>query len=160
MAMKIKTKVFVPKFLSAVKMKRVVENAMEGAARGVQIDMQVTTQTWKNKPAFGIDRPSWAARNVFTTDFVYGLVDEGTRPHIIVARNASTLRFGVSSKPKTTPRVIGSTAGSRGSTIVFTPRVKHPGTEPREFSQEISDKWRRILPDTLQRAIDSEVKKP
>jgi hypothetical protein len=159
MTMKIKTKVFAPKFISRKKLKRAVENAMEGAARGVQVDMQVTTQTWKHQPAFGIDRPSWAERNIFTTDFIYGLVDEGTRPHIIVARNASTLRFGVPSKPKTTPRVIGSTAGSRGSTMVFTPRVKHPGTAPREFSQEISDKWRRILPNTLQRAIDSEVKK-
>lgn len=158
--MKIKTKVFVPKFITAKGLKRAVENAMESAARGVQIDMQVTAQTWKNKPAFGIDRPSWAARNVFTTDFVYGLVDAGTEPHIIVARNASTLRFGVPFKPKTSPRVIGSTAGSRGSKMVFTPRVKHPGTEPREFSQEIAETWQRILlPDILQRAIDAEVKK-
>lgn len=157
--MRVKAQVFVPKFITAPKLKRAVENAMEGAARGVRVDMQVTSDTWRNKPAFGIDRPSWNARNVFTTDFVYGLVDAGTRPHVIVARNAGVLRFGVPSTPKTRPRVIGSGAGARGNTIVYAHKVQHPGTAPREFSQAISEKWRRILPDTLQRAIDSEVNK-
>lgn len=153
--MKIKAEVFVPKFISPKRLRVAVENAMEGAAKDVQIDYRVTSQTWQNKPVFGIDRPSWFSRDVFTTDFIYGLVDTGTKPHIIVARNAKMLCFAPGSQPKTTPRVIGSQAGSRGSGVVYTPKVKHPGTTAREFSQEISEKWQRLLPGILQRAIDS-----
>lgn len=44
-----------------------------------------------------------------------GFVNDGTRPHRIVARNAQVLRFRV------------------GGRLVFVKAVNHPGTKPRPF---------------------------
>lgn len=49
-------------------------------------------------------------------------VHEGTRPHVIVPRNASVLRFP-----------------SRGGAIVFTRRVNHPGTRGVPFLRNALD---------------------
>jgi hypothetical protein len=53
--------------------------------------------------------------------------------------------------------VIGSRAGSRGTTIVHTRQVHHPGTQAREFEEVIGEKWNGLLATIFQRAIDSEV---
>ena len=95
---------------------------------------------------------------IATTDTIYGYVNDGTRPHIIVPRRARVLAFGTGGSPKTAPRVIGSQPGSRGGKMVFTRRVNHPGTEARAFDETIAKKWQREAPQVLQRAIDSEVR--
>jgi hypothetical protein len=53
--------------------------------------------------------------------------------------------------------VIGSGGGSKGGATVFTKRVQHPGTDAREFSEVIAEKWEEQLPMLLQRAIDAEL---
>lgn len=134
---------------------RAVENALTGAAKDVKVDLSVTTQTWSHRPDFTIET-SPGSRIVATDDEVYGYVDEGTRPHIIIASSPfRPLVFGVGGSPKTTPRVIGSRAGKKGGTTVRALVVHHPGTAAREFTDEIRDKWQDRLPDIMQRSIDS-----
>lgn len=147
----------VPKeLINTSKLRRAIENALTGEAKAVKVDLDTTTRTWKHKPEFTIEKED-GRRTVATDDEVFGYVDEGTEPHIIVARNKPMLTFGVGGSPKTTPRVIGSKAGTKGSTIVRKQSVHHPGTAAREFTETVKEKWDQRLPDVLQRAIDSEV---
>lgn len=153
-----KVKVIVPNGLvfNALKLARAIENTLEGAAKDVKVDFDTTTQTWKERPEFTIERKA-GVRTVATDDEVYGYVNDGTPPHVITAHGPGGLVFGVPSSPKTRVRVIGSRAGSQGSSIVHTRQVHHPGTQARAFDDAIKGKWDDMLGDVFQRAIDSEV---
>lgn len=135
---------------------RGIQNGMDASAKAVKVDFGVTTQTWKRKVEFTIQETD-EGRIVGTDDEIYGYVNDGTKPHIIVAKNSPTLVFTTPFGPKTTVRVIGSLAGSRGSTVHRPKAVKHPGTEAREFDETIAKKWRELFPRTLQRSLDAEV---
>ncbi len=150
-------KVIIPRGL-LVDPKRLVrglENGLTAAAKATKVDFDVTTQTWRKRPTFTIEEQP-GERIIATDNEIYGYVNDGTRPHVIRAKNAPSLVFGVPSSPKTAVRVVGSTAGSRGNTIVRVKQVNHPGTDAREFDQVIADKWETKLPQIVQRAIDSE----
>lgn len=151
-------KVIIPKRLTfePERLARAINNGLDGGAKGAKVDFGVTVQTWQNKPEFTISEAP-GERIIGTDDEVYGYVNDGTRPHIIVAKSAKALAFGVPSSPKTAVRVIGSSAGSRGGTVVKRQSVKHPGTAAREFDEAIAEKWRALLPQILQQAIDAEV---
>jgi hypothetical protein len=152
-----KMNVKVPRELvNTAKLKRAIENALEGEAKAVKVDFAVTTQTWAHRPEFTIDRED-GRRTVATDDEIYDFVDAGTKPHLITAHGPGPLTFGVGGHAKTAPRVIGSTAGGKGSTIVRARQVHHPGSAPRDFAETIARKWDDRLPHILQLAIDSEV---
>lgn len=136
------------------KLRRAIDNALNGAAKAVKVDLDTTTQSWKSRPEFTIDRTA-DGRIVATDDEVFQYVDAGTRPHVITARNKPVLTFGVGGSPKTTPRVIGSKPGTKGRSIVRAKQVHHPGSAPREFTDTVKEKWDDELPVTLQRAIDA-----
>lgn len=138
--------------------RRAIDNALDGAAKGALVDFKVTTQTWEHKPDFTIEAPSDDTRIISTDDAIYGYVDAGTKPHIIVPRRAKVLMFGPGARAKTRPRVIGSGGGSKGGATVVAHRVNHPGTEAREFSETIADKWGEQLPILLQRALEAEMR--
>lgn len=138
-------------------LRRAINNGLDGAAKATKVDLDVTTQTWKNRPTFTIEKEE-GKRTVATDDEIYGYVDEGTEPHLIVAKSPNRpLTFGIGGSPKTTPRVIGSRPGTRGSTIVRAQVVHHPGSAPRAFTDTIRDKWDEKLADTIQRSIDATV---
>ena len=155
----IKFRPIIPKgeILDARKLARAKKNALDGAAKGALVDFKVTAQTWDHKPDFAIETPNDDERIVGTNDTIYGYVEEGTRPHVIQAKAGGVLAFGPGARAKTRPRVIGSGSGSRGGATVFRPRVNHPGTDAREFSVVIAEKWQEQLPLLLQRAIDAEL---
>jgi hypothetical protein len=154
--MKMKVIILKGLVVNAPKLVRAIENGLEGAAKDAKVDFGVTTQTWQTKPVFTIERKT-AERIVSTTDEIYGFVNDGTPPHIIVPHSTTVLTFGVGGAPKTAPRVIGSRGGSRGATIVRAKVVHHPGTEARQFDEAISKKWDDLLPSVLQRSIDAEL---
>ena len=139
------------------KLDRAITNGKRAAAKAVKADFDTTTQTFKHRPTFTIEDQG-DTTTIATDDEVYGFLDDGTDPHIITAKSPNKpLTFGVGGAPKTTPRVIGSRPGVKGSTIVRAQSVNHPGTAARDFSGEIKKKWDQEFPDVMQRAIDSEV---
>lgn len=142
--------------LSARQLARVVENQLNMSALAVKVDYEVTSQTWKHQPSFTITS-SPGERIIGTSDEIYGYVDDGTRPHVIRPRRAKRLRFSPGGRAKTSPGQIRSGAGRKGSGVVFAKQVNHPGTKARNFSKAIAEKWRKLLPQQLQRAIDAEV---
>lgn len=126
--------------------------AMQAVAKEVGremvLDFRETTRTWKHKPKFELltaVNPNVEVL-VGTDDEIYGYVNDGTRPHTIRPKRAKALAFKWGGKgsymPKTKPKVIGSTPGGpRGPQVAF-PEVHHPGTEARNFDDEIEKKWR------------------
>lgn len=152
-------KVIIPrKLLNTAKLVQAIENALTGSAKAAKVDFDTTTRTWRNRPEFTIDREP-GKRTISTDNEIYGYVNDGTPSHIIAPKKpGGMLVFGVPYGAKTAVRVIGSKAGSKGSTIVRTRKqVLHPGTDAREFDEAIREKWDDLLPATLQRAIDAAV---
>jgi len=152
------TKAILPtKPLDVDGMRRALENALTMSAKAVQVDFGVTVQTWDHGVTFAIEQPAPLARTVATDDSIYGMLNAGTKAHRILPRNGGTLRFNSPFKAKTSPRSISSGPGARGSNEVWARGVDHPGTTAREWDQVIAEKWKKLLPTQLQRAIDAEV---
>lgn len=142
-------------FLDPRKIKRAIDNALDGGSLAVKVDFEVTQQTWKNKASFQIERgPNYRA--VFTTDKIYTIVTRGARPHVIVPRRTRVLRFMSKFRAKTRPGAIRSNAGMVGGNPIYARRVHHPGHAPRDFDKTIARKWSKEFPAIMQRALDSE----
>lgn len=131
---------------------RAVRKALQAAARGVKADFDRTTESW-TKPAVFVIEEHGDEIEIATDNEIYGYVDAGTPPHIITA-SGGVLAFGAGGSPKTRPRVIGSGRGSKGTQMVFTQVVHHPGTEARAFSETIYAKWDQTIGEILQSALD------
>jgi hypothetical protein len=140
------------------KLSRVIENALSAAALGAKADFGVTAQTWskESKPRFSILRKT-GERIVYTGSKIYKFVDGGTKPHNIVAKGKKPLKFKSGYRAKTSPGKIGSGSGGTSGSWVSKRMIKHPGTKPRKFSETIAKKWRKELPEIMQRSIDSEL---
>lgn len=152
-------KLIIPKKLIAdpAKLSRALTNAMNGVAKDIQVDFKVTTQTWSHKVAFPITSPATYERVIATDDEIYGYVNDGTRAHDIAPKGGGVLRFSTPFQAKTLPNQIMSRSGSKGTTPAVARVVHHPGTTARAFDKAIHDKWEKLFPDIMQRAIDSEV---
>lgn len=152
-------KVFVPKdlVLDTAKLARAVKNGLDAAQAGVLIDFKVTTATWSTPVAFAKQTPSADRRIVRTDNEIYGFVNEGTRPHVIVAHGKALAFPGGGFRPKSRPGYIGADAGSKGKGTTFRKQVNHPGSKARGFDTAIAEKWNKQLPIVMQQAIDSEV---
>jgi hypothetical protein len=138
-------------------MQKVIENALTGTAKAIKVDFGVTTRTWSKRPDFKIESPNWYTRLIYTDNKIYGYVSDGTRPHVIRAKNASRLAFPANYAAKTAVGVIGSTAGGSSGPTRFAQEVHHPGFPGRKFPQVIGKKWKREWPRNLKRALASEM---
>jgi hypothetical protein len=136
---------------------RAITGTLTQTAQDAQSDLEKTTATWKRKVTFAIT-PIPDGFQVDTNDEIWGYVDEGTPPHIIVPKHGKVLVFGPGARAKTTPRVIGSTAGARGGAPVKVRVVNHPGTEAREFSQALQEKYNDELPKRIDAALGEALK--
>jgi hypothetical protein len=144
-----------------VRLRRVIENALEMHSEDIAIDFKVTTQTWKRKPKFQITKKPWK-RLIFTDNKIYFFISGGTKKHRIPSihnTNAKTLRFfRTGFKPKSRVNYIGSKAGQAASkNLTMVKSVMHPGTKARNFDEVIAKKWRKLWPKLLQRALIAEM---
>lgn len=137
------------------KLARALQNTLDNQAKNIQIDFGVTTQTWSHTPSFTIDTPDPYTREIATSDPIYAMVNDGTRPHPIHA-SGRVLVFKGGFRAKTLPRSIGSGGGGASGPSVFTKTVNHPGTAARDFDTTIAQKWDALLGPIFQRAIDAE----
>lgn len=118
-------------------------NDMRKVGTGIKADFEKTTATWKTPVKFEeqISLSGGPQVEIFTLSKIYGYVDQGTRPHVIRPKKAKALRFQSGYKAKTTPGIIGSSAGGPFGDVVFSKAVNHPGNAPRNFSKEIQKIW-------------------
>jgi hypothetical protein len=137
-----------------------IEEALEETAVAMKVDYRVTTRTWKTPVDFKIIRPSKSIREIYTDNKIYLFVSGGTKPHDIVPKNAPRLVFQTGYTPKSRVGKTGlghirSYKGAKFGPTVYAMKVKHPGTEPRDFPGRINKKWEKEWPKQLQRAIDT-----
>ena len=138
------------------KLARALQNTLDAQAKNIQIDFQVTTRTWSHDVDFAISAPDAYTREIGTSDSIYAMVNDGTRPHPIRPRNGSILVFKGGFRSKTLPRTIGSGSGGSSGPEVVARAVNHPGTAARDFDTTIAQKWDKLIGPIFQRAIDAE----
>ena len=118
-----------------------IERMLDMAAEDVAVDFNVTTQTWRSRPTFVIEK-SQGERRIFTTDKVYKFIAVMT-PDLVA---------------KTIPRSIRSRMG-RGGVAIISKKHPMPGIEAREYEVVIADKWKKQLVNMLQQSIFVEVQR-
>lgn len=121
-----------------------VEKATNESKEGVKADFKKTTNTWEHKPTWFITRrgTDWY---IGTKDEIYGYVDLGTRGHQIKAKTKKGLAFFATGfKPKSRVNYIASYKGKKANKNFRRPMsVMHPGTQARNFSIKIREKWQK-----------------
>lgn len=139
------------------RMERAIQNTLTNVAKDIAVDFGVVTQTWQHKPRFAIDTPSRYERTIGTDDQVFGMLDAGTKAHVIRPKRArGILRFTTPFQSKTLPNQIMSRAGSKGTTPVVARVVHHPGTAARNWKLTVAKKWQAQVGPIFQRALDAE----
>lgn len=115
-----------------------------------------TTRTWKHQPKFSKKR---TARGIMITtdDQIFNWVDQGTKPHVIQAKNAPFLVFGWPYKAATKPRVIGSFRAATGKNVARKLMVHHPGTLPRNFTDEIRKRMQKRAATIMRKEINAAI---
>lgn len=139
-------------------LERELLKAIDSTTKDALGDFKKTTRTWDTKVLFEQVK---AARNgpdlegaAGTDNKIYLFVTRGTRAHLIAPKDKSALRFMTVYTPKTSVRVIGShRGGSSGGWVSTKEPVKHPGTQAREFEEEIADRRQRTLENNVTAAI-------
>lgn len=142
-------------------------NAMRKAGRDLIKDFEATTENWDHDVEFDFTislKPPGPTVRITTDDDIWWYVNNGTRPHDIWAgyytgkSRHKTLAFPSAFTPKTRPGSLKSGRGSSGGPTVFTPYVRHPGTDARNFTGQIAKKRRRWfqrrMEDAMRRARD------
>jgi len=124
-------------------------NELRKEGRAVKRELEKTTATWEGtKPTFTF------AIGLTTGDAIvlvgpagnpkgaqkWVWLDEGTKPHTIKAKNAPNLTFrhGSGFKAKTKVKTFSSGPGANTGPWIRKKEVKHPGIEPREWSEEVA----------------------
>lgn len=138
--------------VDTAKLLRGLERAIDDTTAIVDANFQATVKTWKHKVRFVRRRAARKGRtiegDVTVRDEIYGYVTLGTRRHPIPKRampKGRFLHFRTGYRAKTRRRVIGSHKGGAYGGWAAAKRVMHPGTEAREFQQEIAARRQRNL---------------
>lgn len=137
----VRVKLIKPQRLKEKEMRLELLNALRSAAKDVEKEYKKTVATWEHKVEFQTVIALGKTKAEFlvgTDDEIFRYVDEGTKPHIIRPVRAKVLRFQGGYRAKTTPNVIGSTAGGASGDIVYSRGVSHPGIKARNFSKVIN----------------------
>lgn len=148
----VKVKAIIPKklpFPKSPQVKAAIREVLDIRAEAVLRDHQKTVGSWRKKPTFKIRKLNQYARIVGTDNKIWLMLDAGTRPHLIRAKNARRLSFRVPYRAKSRPGFIGSNAGSTGNKQVFALVVAHPGTDPRRWTEAMQKRENVEFPKAL-----------
>lgn len=110
------------------------------------------TSTWSdaNKPKVKIIKTKYG-RVVTASGKVFGIVDQGARPHVIRAKRARVLAFSSKFRAKSRPRYLVAYSGGSGNVDTFRRQVYHPGSKPREFSVRVGEELSRTFGNLMTR---------
>ena len=135
-----------PSKLKVDKVRLNILNELRAEGRVIKKEFDKTTATWKGaKPTFEI------AVGLTGTDAIVIIgpagstegsqkwiwLNDGTRPHVIKAKNAPNLVFRTGFTAKTKVRTFSSSVGSSSPPWRSTKQVNHPGIEARDWTGEI-----------------------
>ena len=137
-----------------------VDRTMSATAYDVRDGHDKVVLAWDHKVRFEVKRkiePGYRIVKILATgphESLWLWVDQGTKAHVIKAKTAPYLRFRTGYSARTA-RVARANVGTGQATggWVQTEEVNHPGTEAREFSQDILDKLKPPLHERVQDAV-------
>lgn len=116
----------------------------------VESDFDSHVQHYSNSPNVQ-KRVAALDADIFVSDRIVSMVNLGTRPHVIRARDGGVLAFQTGYSPKTTPGVIPSRpGGATGGETIFAKQVNHPGFEARAVDLAIQ---RKNQPEAVRLAV-------
>jgi hypothetical protein len=123
-----------------------LRSAMDELQDGIQRDFESTVSSWSTSVSFATRLTVGQTITLQVTPSgsgaeIWGYVNSGTRPHVIRARGRS-LAFRTGYRAKTRPGSIRSGGGGASGDYAYAPEVQHPGTEPRDFTGQIAEKWK------------------
>lgn len=128
-----------------------LEKVLQSEGEAIAKEYRKTVATWANKPKFETLTDTSGGDLIIlvgptgNADAIkhFEWTDQGTKPHIIRAKNAPRLAFRTGFTAKTRAKVIGSGPGGTSGALTRPQVVNHPGTEAREFTQTIMSATRR-----------------
>lgn len=141
-----------PKKLKIDQVRKSILAALRAEGEDIKKELEKTTATWEgSKPTFEIEVDVSGGNAVVligpggNTEGAQKWVwlDEGTKPHVIKAKNVPNLVFRTNFTPKTKVKTFASGRGSISPPWRATPQVKHPGIEAREWSKEIAKRRKK-----------------
>lgn len=141
-----------------------LEKALDTQVKPILVKShELVVANWKNKPEFKT-RKYIRADSIRMTVYpagdseavaIWGYVDQGTKPHLIVPVHAPFLRFRTGYQPKTLAKPARTVPGGGKATgdWVSAKLVHHPGNEAREFTatiaRDIQPDFNRIIENTF-----------
>jgi len=135
-------------------LQEIIQTVLEKEVKNVQREYKTTTRTFKMSVVFKARVGQYQAQ-VWTNNKIYGYLDEGTRPHIIRAKNAPTLAFNTAGfVSKTKPNSINTRAGRAARPPkAFPKQVMHPGFPPRNFTKIIQKRSEKRYANNVRKAV-------
>src|SRR4030042_951153 len=137
------TKAIKPARLQVEAMRAALEAKADEVSKDILLEFEITTATWEHQVKFEREisvGPNSIDVLVGTDDEIYGYVNGGTRAHVILPKGDYPLKFQAGYSAKTTPGLISSKSGGPYGEVVFARGVIHPGTEARNFDENIAKK--------------------
>lgn len=138
---------------------RELANNANQIASSMRRQANETVKTWEKKPNIYTKRQttgdSFYVMLVIESD-VWHWLDEGTKPHIIAAKNAPFLAFNSKGfLAKTKPNQFASGSGQKASSgFVMLKQVKHPGFPARNWSKEITQRNQELVSRLMIKSMD------
>jgi hypothetical protein len=140
-----------------------LSSGLDRAASTVHLRFVGVVRSWSRKPTFTrknkMRTPVLLSEQIIiggSSDAVkaFRFVDEGTRAHVITARNAKSLAFNLNYSARTEPIAranvgTGIATGAR----VYRQSVNHPGTKARKFVASYNADARIYLQAEVKAAI-------
>lgn len=156
-----------PQRLKDKRIRMMFLNAMRKEGTQIKHDFQRTTKTWTHKPVFDVVISLTGPGPVVivgTDDKIYRYVNDGTKPHLILAgiysgkSKKKALAFSEGYTAKTAPGVLDAKDGGPHGDVILRAAVLHPGTEARRFDEEIQKLWEKRFKRDMEEVL-SEVAK-
>lgn len=138
----------------AAELPRQINDELKTIATEMVEDFDKTTKTWNHKVEFEVVAIA-DGYSVSTDDEIWHMVDAGTPPHIITAVRAPALAWRSPFRAKTKAHTIASYQGFVGNEQHRALEVHHPGTEAREFTQTIVERWQPHVTPRLRKRLDA-----
>jgi hypothetical protein len=162
--MTIGVRAILPRRFNPSVFRKAFSNTADQFGKETQQQFNKTTATWDGKPTFTIEKAVSTGRIIVivaTNNEIYGFVNNGTKPHIILPgiltgkSDKKALAFASQFSPKSTPGIIGSNPGFVGPVDTVRAGVSHPGTTGIFFNRLIKEDWERG--SKLVRIADAEI---
>lgn len=139
--MAIRFKAFKAEYYDEKAFESAAEAILDQTERDFRSKFGQSVDGWEHRVAFRgrRDMTGQHARLVYgTNDDIYTFVSKGTKPHEIKPKKkGGRLRFQKGHRAKTRRGSLQSGSGGRSGEAVFAGKVKHPGSEPRDFDKTV-----------------------